>query len=307
MEVELNEVEARTPKWAVRKRLEYIDFRLFWDGRFNRSELANAFGMSPQQASADIAEYQRLAGGNLAYDLNEKAYVRGPNFAPALIAESADRFLLQLVAIASKWMDLSDTWFANRPPVEVVSLERPPTNPAHLMAVLDAIRDKRELNVDYRSMTGSPAAWRRVAPHCMAYAGGRWYVRAWSRDHNDFRDYNLNRIRGVELGQSADVDFALDYEWAQKIDLRLSPNPGLSEERRRAVSEELGMVDGALVVPVRLSLSFYLMTEHNLDLEPGILKPERQQLVLENREDVEAARRLARQMSVQALQRSRTS
>lgn len=29
-----------TVRWAMQRRLEFIDFRLFWDGRFNRRDLA---------------------------------------------------------------------------------------------------------------------------------------------------------------------------------------------------------------------------------------------------------------------------
>ena len=78
-------------RWGVRRRLEFIDFRLFWDGRFNRSDLADTFGISPQQASADIAQYEKLAGRNLHYDRAEKAYIRTEAFSPAFIGETIER------------------------------------------------------------------------------------------------------------------------------------------------------------------------------------------------------------------------
>jgi hypothetical protein len=46
------------------------------------------------------------------------------------------------------------------------------------------------------------------------------------------------------------------------------------------------------------------MAEHNLDVPPGGLRPEKQQLVLLNRLDVEQARSAARQLSVEALLRA---
>lgn len=301
----MSEEAGDPPKLRVRKRLEYIDFRLYWDGRFNRSELAETFGMSTQQASADIATYQDFAPGNLAYDGALKAYVRTPGFQPKLVGDSADRHLLQLVAMASGWMDQAETWFQSKPPVEVVALQRPPTNSAHLMGVLDAIRLHQQISVDYRSMTGSPPSWRKIAPHAMAYNAGRWYVRAWAREHNDFRDYLLSRIRGVDDAESCDVDFSLDYEWHHNIELIVVPNPRLNPDQRHAVIEEFQMSDdGRLAIPTRLSLSFYLIAENNLDLPPDTFeKAERQRLVLENLEEVAAARRLARAMSTQALGR----
>lgn len=290
-------------KWGVRKRLEYIDFQLFWHGRARRNDLAERFGMSPQQASADIARYQELAPENMVFDPASKGYVRSPAFRPRFAGEGADRYLLQLVAIESGWMDQEETWFAAKPPMEVVSLRRRPTNPEHLLAILDAIREHQELAIGYHSMMGTPDTQRIIAPHALAYSAGRWYVRAWSKDHNDFRDYNLSRIRSVENRSPCDVDHGLDFEWAHKIDLVLVANPGLPVERQRAVESEYEMIDGKLLVPVRLSLSFYLMSEHNLDVSPDRLWPEKQQLLLINREDVEATRRQVRQLSKQALER----
>lgn len=89
-----------------------------------------------------------------------------------------------------------------------------------------------------------------------------------------------------------------------RMNLVILPNPELPEERRAIVAWEHGMTDGRLILPCRLSLSFHLMSEHNLDVEPGVLEPRKQQIVLENREDIIQARAMARQMSVEALARN---
>ena len=44
-------------RWGVRRRLEFIDFRLFWDGRFNRSDLAHTFGIS---AAAGVSRHRAV-------------------------------------------------------------------------------------------------------------------------------------------------------------------------------------------------------------------------------------------------------
>lgn len=290
-------------RWGVRRRLEFIDFRLFWDGRFNRSDLADTFGISTQQASADIAQYEKFAARNLQYDRAEKAYTRTEAFSPFFIGETIERYLLQLVAIENRWMRAEDTWFDAIPPVEVLTLRRSPTDPTVLLRVLDAIRNKREIDVEYSSLTGSTQPLRSIAPHALAHSAGRWYVRSWSRDHNDFRDYNLNRITSVLDHRPASVDAALDLEWVHSINLVMVPNPALSAERQAAVVQEHGMTDGRLIRPCRLSLSFYLMSEYNLDVEPGALKPEKQQIILQNRDEVTQARALSRKMSIEALAR----
>jgi hypothetical protein len=291
-------------RWGVRRRLEFIDFRLFWDGRFNRSDLSATFAISAQQASADIAQYEKIAPANLRYDRAEKAYTRTEAFDPVLIGETIERYLLQLVAIENRWMRPEDTWFNAVPPVEVITLGRRPTDPEVLLRVLDAIGRRQEIDIAYASLTGSVQPSRTIAPHALSHSAGRWYIRSWSRDHNDFRDYNLNRIVTVSAHRPATVDPSLDFEWVHKINLDIRPNPELTAERQMAVAAEHGMTGGRLIRPCRLSLSFYLMSEYNLDVEPGVLKPEKQQIVLHNRQEVIQARALSRQMSVEALARA---
>ena len=290
-------------RWGVRRRLEFIDFRLFWDGRFNRSDMAETFGISSQQASADIAQYEQLAPCNLTYDRAEKAYIRAPGFIPAFIGDAVERYLLQLVAIENQWERQGDTWFQTIPPAEIVTLGRRSTDPTVLLRILDAIHNRMEIDVEYASLTGSSEPARVIAPHALAHSAGRWYVRAWASEHNDFRDYNINRIRSVGTQRPSAIDPALDFEWAHKINLVIIPNPGLPPERQLAVAAEYDMESGLLVRPCRLSLSFYLMSEYNLDVGENILPPQKQQLVLRNRDEVTQARAAARQMSIEALAR----
>ena len=291
-------------RWGVRRRLEFIDFRLFWDGRFNRRDMSETFGISAQQASVDIGQYEKIAPNNLAYDRATKAYKRTEHFTPAFVGNTINRYLLQLVAIENRWMRTEDTWFDTIPPLDMVTLGSRPADPAVLLSVLDAVRNWLEIDIQYASLTGSTRPSRTIAPHALAHSAGRWYVRSWSRDHNDFRDYNLNRISVVTNSRPSSIDRTLDFEWVHKINLVIVPNPELSDERQAAVATEFGMTDGRLVHPCRLSLSFYLMSQFNLEVEPRVLMPEKQQIVLQNRDEVIQARVSARQMSIEALTRA---
>ena len=51
-------------KWGVERRLEFIEFRLFWEGAINRSDIVEVFGVSVPQASKDLTLYQERAAGN---------------------------------------------------------------------------------------------------------------------------------------------------------------------------------------------------------------------------------------------------
>src|SRR3546814_1341478 len=65
-------------------------------------------------------------------------------------------------------MQKDQTWFDAMPPVEVASLSRKPTDPSRLLHILDAIRNRLEIEIDYQSMTGAPALTRSIAPHSFA-------------------------------------------------------------------------------------------------------------------------------------------
>jgi WYL domain len=290
-------------RWGVQRRLEFIDFRLFWYGRFTRKGLTDTFGISAQQASADIQQYREWAGENLVYDPAQRIYLRAPTFSPKFMNDAAERYLLQAAAVKNDWMTKDNTWFEEMPLIEYVELRSKKTNSTILLRVLDAIRDNQQVKVKYASLTGSPVSVRTLAPHAMFYSMSKWYARCWSHEHNDFRDYNLNRIERIEAPVPCAVDRSLDYEWAQRINLKIIPNSRLPPEKRTAVAAEYSMTDGHLSVPCRLSMTFYLMNQYNLDMDHGVLIPEKQQLILENREDVVAARGMARQLSKEALAR----
>jgi len=290
-------------RWGVQRRLEFIDFRLFWYGRFTRKAVTDYFGISAQQASADIQEYRRRAPENLDYDAVQRAYVRTQTFSAKFMTDAAERYLLQAAAVKNDWMMKENTWFEEMPLIEYVELRSKRTDSTILLRVLDAMNDSQAIGVKYASLTGSTAGVRTIAPHSMFYSMGKWYARSWSEEHNDFRDYNLNRIERVDAPKPCSVDRGLDYEWVQRINLKIRPNPNLVPAKQAAVAAEYSMTDGHLDVPCRLSMTFYLISQYNLDVEQPDLIPEKHQLVLNNKDDVVSAREMARKLSKEALAR----
>ena len=83
-------------RWGVEQRLEFIEFRLFWEGHVNRSDLMDQFGVSVNQASTDLNRYIGFAPDNMIYDKSARTYVRGPGFKPQFLEPDASRYLAQL-------------------------------------------------------------------------------------------------------------------------------------------------------------------------------------------------------------------
>lgn len=87
-------------RWGVEQRLKFIEFRLFWEGHVNRRDLMDQFGVSVNQASADLSHYSGFAPDNMAYDKSARTYVRGSDIRPQLLEPDASRFLAQLRSLA---------------------------------------------------------------------------------------------------------------------------------------------------------------------------------------------------------------
>ena len=61
---------------GVEQRLEFIEFRLFWEGHVNRSDVMQQFGLSVNQASADLNRYLGFAPDNMVYDKSARTSLR---------------------------------------------------------------------------------------------------------------------------------------------------------------------------------------------------------------------------------------
>ena len=96
-----------TLKWGVERRLEFIEFRLFWEGGVNRSDIIDMFDVSVPQASKDLTLYQERAPHNALYDKSAKRYVASEQFEPHFLKPDPDGYLSRLRSVAEGLIDLS--------------------------------------------------------------------------------------------------------------------------------------------------------------------------------------------------------
>lgn len=286
---------------ATQRRFEFLEWRLFWERGLRRAGLESTFGISTPQASVDLRNYRELAPDNIDYDASEKTYVPGPRFKPKLLNLSADRLLLQLRAYLMGALGRQDLWFSEPPSMDGAPDLVRSVQPETLQRILNAIRQRRKLEIDYRSLTNERR--RTIAPHALAFDGHRWHVRALCCEKDDFRDFVITRISAIDLGARIDFDPAEDVEWARKVVLELAPHPGLNADQRAAIECDYGMTDGGRAVEMRIALSYYFIKRLNLDLESrlpeGALSPERVQIALINLAEVEQAQADAKRDSVE--------
>lgn len=277
--------EREDRSWGQAKRFEFLEWRLFWVGRLNRRDLEQQFGISTPQASIDLRNYQEAAEGNLAYDATLKAYVRGQNFLPRFLRVSGDRYLLQMRALHMGAIDLADTWFSDAPCADTLPQLSRKVKDEDIRTVVSAITSKTDLSINYRSFSGTK--FRNIAPHCLAYDGHRWHIRAWCYEHSDFRDFLLTRISEPEIGQRSLADATADLVWHRSATLVICPHPDLTEEQRETIELDFGMSQGKVEINMRLALAFYFIARNDLDKPHA--DPLRQQIILQNIDEVREA------------------
>jgi hypothetical protein len=62
-------------QWFIKVRQDFIRATLKQFGQINRKDLVREFGVSPQQASNDIAAFLAADPPNVEYDVRAKCYV----------------------------------------------------------------------------------------------------------------------------------------------------------------------------------------------------------------------------------------
>jgi len=278
-------------RWSVGQRLEFIDYRLYWAGRVNRSDLIDIFGVSVPQASADLTQYQSEAKGNAVYDKTLKAYIPSDGFKPKFFEPSAAQFLAEIRLIEAEILGEEEAWSVHLPSFAVTPILRRRIKAETLRRILKAIRDASSLRVTYQSMSGPEPKSRWISPHALAFDGYRWHARAWCHNRHRFLDFVLARVLEVGEAKPSKVDPLEDGGWQREVTLRLIPHPGLKDGMRRAIELDFGMTDGKLEVTTRLCLAYYIERQFDLDRDPSSLEPERHQIVLANRDELVAARR----------------
>lgn len=256
-----------------------------WEGRVTTGSLIQLFGISRGQASKDFSLYHQLAEGNLLYDRNQKAYFPSDHFVPFFMRGTAEEYL-RLIEAGSC---LGQSVVLPIIPTGVgVELLYPPVRKLDfqvLRVIHQAIREKRQIKVYYQSLSSEPR-WLILEPHTLVFNGFRWHIRAFSHEHNDYRDFVLARFISLpEFADSATYFVENDADWNQLETLVVAPHPELSPEQQAVVADDFGMTDGKLHLSVRRAMRLYVL--RMLHLDQSSLAPKIQQIVWLNREQAE--------------------
>lgn len=277
--------------WGVERRLEFIEFRLFWEGGVNRSDLIDNFGVSVPQSSKDLTLYQERAPLNAVYDKSARRYVPGPNFTFVFLAPDPDAYLTRLRSQSEGFVEPGVNWLASAPEIEIALTPRRNVSTDVLRAILTAIRENRSVNLHYQSMSKDrpEPSWRRVTPHALGFDGMRWHARGWCHETKRFKDFLLSRILSFKDLDEAGLGAAEDVLWQETVDVIIAPHPSLSAGQKAVVASDYDMKDGHVSFQVRYAMLFYVLKRLGLLDDAKSKDPRTQHIVAQNAQELEMA------------------
>lgn len=273
-------------RWSIERRLEFIDFRLYWEGRINRKDLTDFFGISVPQASADLKIYQEKAPKNIEYDKSGKFYFATKNFKPIFISPNSSDYLSQLRLISNGILKEEESFLGQVPCFDTIPNPTRTVDSEILRIILKAINNKMSLEIKYQSMSRDQPIWRRVAPHTLAYDGFRWHFHAYCYLTEAFKDFLFARILNIRNDQPDQIDPSADTRWHDFIEVKIAPHPKLTKSQRKIIERDYGMKNGFGLIKVRAALYFYLEKHLRLDEECESRPAKEQQIILINRDEI---------------------
>lgn len=263
---------------SQRERLSYIDFVLFFLGRFNRSALEGRFGIKPAAATRDISKYKETAPDNLQYVAAEKQYLVTENFRPVYIHRTV-RALAQLSrGFGGINTGKGEAYINCELPYRMKYPE-----PTIIAPISRSIYQRKAVSIKYIS-TSSGKTKREIVPFALVDNGLRWHVRAFDRKNKRFCDFVLSRIlSSAMLGRDVLPEETKEYDdqWNRMVELKIVPHP--SQAYQETICHDYEMEDGILTINVRAAIAGYLLRRLNVDCtEDHSLKSPAYQLWLSN-------------------------
>jgi len=250
-------------RWSVEQRVAFAARRLYWDGTINRDDLMRRFGVSANQATADLARLKDAYPDGFAYDTVTRRYRAQNQFLPH--EAHPTRLLRELRLIAEGHLDPQDSVLASVPALAIAELPERSLDAAVLRAVLTAIRGRQAIGARYVSFQRPGERQRILSPHALVFDGFRWHVRAHDAGDDTFKDFVIARLSRVAPAGAWRRVPAEDAAWNRMMTLEIAPHPGLDPHQRRVIARDYGMdAKQRLLLKVREAVLFYVRRRFGL-------------------------------------------
>lgn len=249
---------------SQRERLHHIDFKLYFLGSVNRTDLVSRFGVKEAAASRDLSLYKQIAPGNMEYDTKAKTYIQRDGFTPLFEYTGSQTLAALLHGFGDDFVGTEKSIVTCEAPTQ---LNYPSIHT--LASITRAIHNSQVLKIQYRSLS-SGLSEREIVPFALIDNGLRWHVRGYDRARSRFADFVVNRIEAPQLIDEEipeEQTKAADNQWNRIVDLHIVPHPKLSHPE--TISLEYGMSNDQLKVQTRAAVAGYLLRKWNVDCSPS--------------------------------------
>lgn len=260
-----------------------IELLAYWQGQINSQDLCLAYGISVTQSKKYLVEYNEIHPQNLKYNRSAKAHLAQELFTFNYINGDVAEYLDWL----NSQVNLADVPKSNS--ITHAELRLPPRaiSPQIMRGLVNAVKQKRRIDVEYLSLSKTTAEGRVIQPHTFVKTGLRWHLRGYCEYRGDFRDFVLSRFRGVpEVMDSATHLREQDPGWNSMVMLRFQPDPRFTPEQKAIIEQDYQMQNGELIISTKAALAQYLIQEMQVRTDSLAKTPQQQQLILVNEEDL---------------------
>ncbi len=283
--------DAKGFRWGLERRLEFIEFRLFWEGGINRSDLVEEFGVSVPQASKDLTLYQEQAPDNIRYDRSQKRYFASDSFRPKFIQLDAAAYLERLAHSLGPVQAGREGLGTSILSADMLPIPQRRIKADVLRSLLACARGNCSIEILYQSMSGArpDPLWRRISPHAFGSDGLRWHVRAFCHIDEKFKDFIISRCLDTRGVGPLGVEASDDQIWNANFSVVLAPNPRLNASQQEIIAQDYGMENGCVAVPVRRAMLYYFSKRLRLDAAARFDDPREAPVIVQNRHEFDVA------------------
>lgn len=240
--------------YSAKERLLYLERVAYWRGWVRRSDVAERFGVSIPQASADLAAYLKANPEGLSYNASTKRYEGAANMRCRLGTPDLADGLAVLSGIADS---------VNRAHIDLPSRT---ADPAVLRDTVRATARSVPIGIYYFSVHSDRESWRTIVPRAFAHDGYRWHIRAWCMEDSSFKDFVVGRITRTRPSDETIVPPS-DREWETWVTVRFRPHRALGEAQRKAIEHDFAMKRGVCSLKVRKAMLGYTLAYLGVSLE----------------------------------------
>jgi len=266
-------------RWSVEQRVAFAAGRLYWDGTINREDLMRRFGVSANQATADLARLKETYPDGFRYDTVGKRYRAEAGFLPA--GADPASLLRELRLIAEGHLGADESVLAAPPPLVIAEFPERAANAPVLRGLLGAIRDRHAVAARYVSFQRPGETLRVLSPHALVFDGFRWHVRAHDAGDDRFKDFLIARLSRLKDAGAWRRGPEQDEAWNRTVTLVIVPHPKLDAHQRRVIARDYGMdARQRLRLAVREAVLFYVKRRFGLVEGHETRSPREQHIVL---------------------------